>query len=721
MATRSTLLRDVLGGKSAKAVEKALGLSTVGELIRHYPRRFTERGELTDLSELVEGDEVTVLAEVESASTRRIPGRKLTILEVTIRSGRHRATLSFFNQPWRDRELTPGRQGMFAGKVTRFRTKLQLNSPDYILLGEAGSGQEQAEDFAGALLPVYPAAAGLPSWTIAHCVRIVLDQLDEVTDPLPAGVRDRVGVIGLDAALRRIHRPETRAEHHQARKRLAFDEALGVQLVLAQRRHANAANPALARPRVAGGLVDAFDARLPFSFTGEQREIAAILETELSAAHPMHRLLQGEVGSGKTVLALRAMLQVVDAGAQAALLAPTEVLAAQHERSVNDLLGELAQAGRLGGAEHGTQVVLLTGSMSAPARRAALLELASGAAGIVIGTHALIQDQVQFAELGLVVVDEQHRFGVEQRDALRSKAATPPHLLVMTATPIPRTVAMTVFGDLETSELHELPGGRGTVSSTVVPVTERPDWLERVWQRIREEVGAGRQVFLVCPRIGDESDAEDIGAAADDGPQTASVLGSYAELSNDQLAGLRLAQLHGRMAPEDKSAVMSAFAAGGIDVLVATTVIEVGINVPNASLMVIFDADRFGVSQLHQLRGRIGRGEHPGLCLMLSQLPFGHPALQRLEEVAKTLDGFALAELDLTQRREGDVLGVAQSGRRSQLKLLSLLQDAPLITAARAEAQRVIEADPELTAHPGLAEFLWESFDSDRTEFLHKS
>ncbi|MDQ1743559.1 MAG: ATP-dependent helicase RecG [Pseudonocardiales bacterium] len=721
MATRSTLLRDVLGGKSAKAVEKALGLSTVGELIRHYPRRFTERGELTDLSELVEGDEVTVLAEVESASTRRIPGRKLTILEVTIRSGRHRATLSFFNQPWRDRELTPGRQGMFAGKVTRFRTKLQLNSPDYILLGEAGSGQEQAEDFAGALLPVYPAAAGLPSWTIAHCVRIVLDQLDEVTDPLPAGVRDRVGVSGLDAALRRIHRPETRADHHQARKRLAFDEALGVQLVLAQRRHANAANPALARPRVAGGLVDAFDARLPFSFTGEQREIAAILETELSAAHPMHRLLQGEVGSGKTVLALRAMLQVVDAGAQAALLAPTEVLAAQHERSINDLLGELAQAGRLGGAEQGTQVVLLTGSMSAPARRAALLELASGAAGIVIGTHALIQDQVQFAELGLVVVDEQHRFGVEQRDALRSKAATPPHLLVMTATPIPRTVAMTVFGDLETSELHELPGGRGTVSSTVVPVTERPDWLDRVWQRIKEEVGAGRQVFLVCPRIGDESDAEDIGAAADDGPQTASVLGSYAELSNDQLAGLRLAQLHGRMPAEDKSAVMSAFAAGGIDVLVATTVIEVGINVPNASLMVIFDADRFGVSQLHQLRGRIGRGEHPGLCLMLSQLPFGHPALQRLEEVAKTLDGFALAELDLTQRREGDVLGVAQSGRRSQLKLLSLLQDAPLITAARAEAQRVIEADPELTAHPGLAEFLWESFDSDRTEFLHKS
>ncbi len=732
MATRTTLLRDVLGGKSSKAVEKALGLSTVGELIRHYPRRFDERGQLTDLSRLTEGDEVTVLAEVESTSTRRIPGRKLTILEVSIRSGRHRAALSFFNQPWRDRELRPGRHGMFAGKVTRFRDKLQLNSPDYILLGDgdsAGDGDGdsagdplQAEDFAGALLPVYPAAAGLPSWTIARCVRLALDNLDPVPDPVDPRVLERAGLLPLDVALRRIHRPETMAEYHQARKRLAFDEALGVQLVLAQRRHANAANPALARPRRAGGLVEAFTERLPFTFTGEQHRIAATIEQELAAAHPMHRLLQGEVGSGKTVLALRAMLQVVDAGAQAALLAPTEVLAAQHEHSVLELLGELAQAGRLGGSERGTQVVLLTGSMSTPARRAALLEIASGAAGIVIGTHALIQDQVQFAELGLVVVDEQHRFGVEQRDALRSKAASPPHLLVMTATPIPRTVAMTVFGDLETSELHELPGGRGVLSSTVVPVTERPDWLDRVWQRTREEVGAGRQAFVVCPRIGEDAEAEDIGAAADDQQlQIASVLATHAELSNDQLAGIRVAVLHGRLPAEEKNAVMSAFASGTVDVLVATTVIEVGINVPNASLMVILDADRFGVSQLHQLRGRIGRGEHPGLCLMLSQLPFGHPALQRLDEVARTTDGFELALLDLKQRREGDVLGAAQSGRKSQLKLLSLQRDEDVIRLARAEAQAVIAADPELADHQGLREFLWDSFDAENTEFLHKS
>jgi ATP-dependent DNA helicase RecG len=720
MATRSTLLREVLGGKSSKAVEKALGLSTVGELLRHYPRRFNERGELTDLSKLVEGDEVTVLAEIETTSVRRIPGRRLNILEVTIRSGRHRASLSFFNQPWRERDLRPGRQAMFAGKVTRFRDKLQLNSPDYVLLDE--DDPQNPQDFAGALIPVYPAAAGLPSWTIAACIRLALEHLDPVPDPLSPELRSRVGVLPLEAALRQIHRPEAMAEFYQARHRLAFDEAFGVQLVLAQRRHASAANPARARPRISGGLVDAFHQRLPFSFTGEQVEIAALLEAELAAEHPMHRLLQGEVGSGKTVLALRAMLQVVDAGAQAALLAPTEVLAAQHHTSITELLGGLAEAGRLGGAEQGTQVVLLTGSMSAPARRAALLEAASGAAGIVIGTHALIQDQVQFAELGLVVIDEQHRFGVEQRDALRSKATTPPHVLVMTATPIPRTVAMTVFGDLETSELHELPGGRGVVSSTVVPVTERPEWFERVWQRVREEVERGRQVFLVCPRIGADSDAEDIGVAADDeSVQTASVLATYAELSNDQLAGLKVAMLHGRMPAEEKSAVMTGFAAGAIDVLVATTVIEVGINVPNASLMVILDADRFGVSQLHQLRGRIGRGSHSGLCLMLTQLPFGHPALIRLEEVAKTTDGFELALLDLKQRREGDILGAAQSGRKSQLKLLSLLKDENLIAIARDEAQQLIGDDPALREHPELLEFLWDSFDSERTEFLHKS
>jgi ATP-dependent DNA helicase RecG len=720
MAIRSTKLAEVVGGKTAKAIEKSLELTTVGEFVRHYPRRMNKRGELTDLSRLVEGDEVTVQAEIVSAKSRRIPGRKLNILEVVISSGRHQASLSFFNQPWRERELQPGMHGMFAGKVSRFRNRMQLNQPDYLLF--AAADQFDESDFAGTTIPIYPAAAGLPSWVIARSMEQVLAMLDPVPESLPVEVLARLGLMELDSALRRIHRPGDLTEWETAKRRLKFDEAFGVQLVLAQRRHEISANPAVARPRVRGGLVDAFAGRLPFTFTAEQVEIAAVIEQELAGEHPMHRLLQGEVGSGKTVVALRGMLQVVDAGAQAALLAPTEVLATQHALTITELLGELAQAGTLGGAEQGTRVVLLTGSMSAPARRAALLEAASGSAGIVIGTHALIQDQVQFAELGMVVIDEQHRFGVEQRDALRNKAGAPPHMLVMTATPIPRTVAMTVFGDLEVSELHERPAGRAEVQTLVAPVSERPAWYDRIWQRIHEDVAAGRQAFIVCARIGEDADAEDIGAASDeDDIQPNAVLALYAELVANQLADLRVGLLHGRMATEDKATAMADFAAGRLDVLVATTVIEVGINVPNASLMVIMDADRFGVSQLHQLRGRIGRGGYEGLCIMHTQLPIGHPSIERLQAVAQTYDGFELAELDLQQRREGDILGAAQSGRRSSLKLLSLLRDRDIIEQARQEAKAVIDSDPELAAHPQLQEFLWDSFDSDRTEYLHKS
>ncbi|MCW2539105.1 MAG: ATP-dependent helicase RecG [Frankiales bacterium] len=731
MATMDTLLRDVLGGRTANSLDKGLALVTVADLLHHYPRRFAERGELTDLSQLVEGDEVTVQAEVSSAKSRRIPGRKLNLLEVVISAGGRQATLSFFNQPWREKELRPGRRGFFSGKVTRFRTKLQLNQPDYILLDDGdgdGENELRADDFAGALIPVYPAASGIPSWTVAKCVRLVLDQLDEVADPLPFELRARVGLLDVDRAIRQIHRPADRAERQQARNRLAFDEAFGVQLVLAQRRHANAANPAIARPPRAGGLVDAFGERLPFTFTGEQAVIADEIARELAAEHPMQRLLQGEVGSGKTVVALRAMLQVVDAGGQAALLAPTEVLATQHLATITELLGSLAHANQLGGAEQGTAVVLLTGSMSTAARRAALLDIASGAAGIVVGTHALLQDNVQFADLGLVVVDEQHRFGVEQRDALRGKAVAPPHLLVMTATPIPRTVAMTVFGDLETSELRELPSGRKEVKTQVVPAAEKPEWMDRVWSRIAEEVAQGYQVYVVCPRIGDGAGDDTDGLAGDGGAvddetagQTVSVLNTAAELAAGPLAHVRLGVMHGRLPAEEKTRVMQAFVDGDCQVLVATTVIEVGVNVANASMMVVLDADRFGVSQLHQLRGRIGRGELAGLCLLVSRLPIAHPSFVRLQEVSATRDGFELAMLDLRQRREGDVLGAAQSGRRSQLKLLSLLGDEELIRTARVEAQQVIDADPTLSAHPELSEFLWSSLDSERTEFLQKS
>ncbi len=742
VATTETPLRDVLGGRSAQALEKALELVTVADLLRHYPRRYAERGELTDLSRLVEGEEVTVQARIEAVKGRRIPGRKLHILEVVIASGQGRASLSFFNQPWREKELLPGRFGFFAGKVTRFRNTLQLNSPDYQLLDSDELSEAEAERYANSIIAVYPAAAGVPSWTIARCVDLVLDSLDAVTDPVPVEIRQREHLMELGQALRQIHRPDSQADRARARHRLAFDEAFGVQLVLARRRRDAAANPAVPRPASPSGLVAAFAARLPFSLTDEQAEIRSVIEAELAGAHPMQRLLQGEVGSGKTVVALFAMLQVVDAGGQAALLAPTEVLAAQHRETVLELLGELARGGELGAADAATRVVLLTGSMSSSARRAALLDIASGRAGIVIGTHALIQDAVQFAELGLVVVDEQHRFGVEQRDALRAKAGTPPHLLVMTATPIPRTIAITVFGDLDVSEIHRLPAGRSAIDTTVVPVAEKPSWFDRVWQRVAEEVAGGRQAYVVCPRIGDDAadprhavtvdDSDDAGdwlGDSEDGDEqrpVSSVMQTYDALREGPLSGVRLGIMHGRLPTEDKAAVMAAFVAGDIDVLVATTVIEVGVNVANATVIVVMDADRFGVSQLHQLRGRIGRGtytdaDHRNYCLLVSGLPAGHPGLQRLQAIAATSDGFELARLDLEQRREGDVLGAAQSGRRSQLKLLSLMRDEDIIDRARSAATDLIEADPDLSRHGEIREFLRRNFDPDRTEYLHKA
>jgi ATP-dependent DNA helicase RecG len=437
----------------------------------------------------------------------------------------------------------------------------------------------------------------------------------------------------------------------------------------------------------------------------------------------MYRLLQGEVGSGKTVVALRAMLVVADSGGQAALLAPTEVLAQQHFRSIRDLLGPLAAAGQLGAAEGATRVALLTGSQSGSERRAALDEAADGTAGIVVGTHALLQEMVKFADLGLVVIDEQHRFGVQQRDALRAKGATPPHVLVMTATPIPRTVAITVYGDLETSVLRELPVGRAGIETAIVPRVEKPAWWQRTWRRVREEVAAGHQAYVLCPRIGGDAGDDDAQSGEEDsaGRPAMSVLDMRPELIAGPLHGLRVAELHGRLPPDAKDDVMRRFAAGQIDVLVATTVIEVGVDVPNATAMVILDADRFGVSQLHQLRGRVGRGTAPGVCLLVTDAPTGTPARQRLEAVEKTLDGFELARLDLEQRREGDVLGEAQSGRRKSLRLLSLLQDETLILAAREEATRLVEADPDLQAHPVLAAALARALDETRAEFLEKA
>ncbi len=728
MAGLDTPLDGVLGGKTAKPMDKALGLRTVGDLLRHYPRRYVERGELTDLRDLRPGEDVTVLAKVSKVSRRPMRQRRGSIIEAVVTDDRGTLTLTFFNQPWREKDLQVGRRGLFAGKVTVFNGKRQLNSPDFRILDDGGADGESGgdvEEFAGALIPVYPATAQLPTWTIARCVRLALDVLDPLPDPLPADLRARHRLADLDTALRSVHRPADRGALERARKRLKWDEALPLQAVLAQRRLAAALRPGTARKARGDGLLAAFDERLPFELTAGQQEVGAVLAAELDSPHPMHRLLQGEVGSGKTVCALRAMLQVVDAGGQAALLAPTEVLAAQHARSLRALLGPLARAGELDAAEQATRVALLTGSLPAAARRTARAEAASGEAGIVVGTHALLSEGVEFADLGLVVVDEQHRFGVEQRDALRSKGDSP-HVLVMTATPIPRTVAITVYGDLEVSALRELPRGRSPIATSVVPAGEKPAWLDRAWERIREEVGAGHQAYVVCPRIGgsegdddgEEPPPEDEDGAGRRAPLAVLEVGPL--LAEGPLSGLRLAVLHGRLPTDDKDRVMRGFAAGEVDVLVATTVVEVGVDVPNATVMAVLDADRFGISQLHQLRGRVGRGSAPGLCLLVTESAADTPARERLAAVASTLDGFELAELDLEQRKEGQVLGEAQSGR-SSFKLLSLVKDRELITTARAEATALVEADPELAGHPGLAAAVADLLDRERADFLEKA
>ncbi|MFF7638187.1 ATP-dependent DNA helicase RecG [Kitasatospora sp. NPDC008050] len=734
MAALDEPLTKLVGDRTAKVLADSLKLRTVGDLLHHYPRRYAERGQLTSLDDLEVDEHVTVLARIEKVTLIPFRGRKGDRLEVVVTDGRGRLSLVFFNQGWRQKELRPGLQGLFAGKVGVFNRTSQLASPDYQLIDDDADSQT-AQQFAGRMIPVYPASAQMPSWKLSLAIEMALTtHLGAVGEPLPEALRAERGLLPLPEALELIHRPHNQAELERARDRLRWDEAFVLQVALAQRRAAAHALPAVPRPVKSGGLLDAFDAKLPFTLTAGQQTVGAEIFADLASEHPMHRLLQGEVGSGKTLVALRAMLAVVDAGGQAVLLAPTEVLAQQHHRSIVEMMGELAEGGMLGGAENGTKVVLLTGSMGTPARRQVLLDMACGEAGIAIGTHALIEDKVQFQDLGLVVVDEQHRFGVEQRDALRAKGGQPPHLLVMTATPIPRTVAMTVFGDLETSVLDQLPAGRSPISSHVVPALEKPNFLARAWERIREEVAKGHQAYVVCPRIGDEpeepaekkkrrsaaEDPEDLGAAGDERRPPLSVVETAEMLAKGPLAGLRVEILHGRLAPEAKDDVMRRFSAGQLDVLVATTVIEVGVNVPNATAMVIMDADRFGVSQLHQLRGRVGRGSAPGLCLLVSEMPAGSAARSRLDAVAGTLDGFALSRIDLEQRREGDVLGQAQSGVKSSLKVLSVLEDEDVIAEARTEAAALVAADPELDTHQDLRAALAGLLDEDRAAYLDK-
>ena len=728
MATLSTRLTNIVGDRTAQVLEKSFGITTVNELLRHYPRRYVVRGELTDISKLLADDEVTILAQIEAVNLRRANGKN--ILEVVVTDGSANLSLTFFNQAWREKDLKAGRVGLFAGKVGVFKGKRQLSHPDYQLIPDGDDVDAAVAEFAGKFLPVYPATAKLPSWKVMQCVKLALDSLDELPDYLPAEIAEKYKYPNLKKAFADIHQPPDLDSAENARQRLTFDEALLLQLLLGQRRNEIVKLSTKSRTPNTPVLVAAFEKRLPFKYTAGQVEVNAEIEKDLSNKYPMHRLLQGEVGSGKTVVALRAMLSVVDSSGQAALLAPTEVLAQQHFRTITKLLGELAQSGTLQGGAIGTQVELLTGSLPAASKKAIHAKLASGETGIVIGTHALISDGVAFDDLGLVVVDEQHRFGVEQRDALRMKAKQPPHLLVMTATPIPRTVAMTIFGDLDISTLRELPSGRVAITTHLIPVLEKPHFLNRAWERVKEEAAKGHQIYIVAPRIANPNKklteremvaAQLLGEEYLDNEQMSAVEELAPELAKGALKGLKIAMLHGRQSSEVKEQTMSAFAKGEIDVLIATTVIEVGVDVANASMMVIMDADRFGVSQLHQLRGRVGRGSVPGLCLLVSNAQEDSQSMARLAAVAATLDGFELARLDLEQRKEGDVLGSSQSGGRSHLRLLRVLRDEDLIERAREAALKILATDPEINHFPQLKNEVEKLQSDEAARFMDKS
>jgi ATP-dependent DNA helicase RecG len=692
MLLPQTPLDRLIGERTAKSFAKNLGLKTVEDLMLHFPRRYASRGELSKISELPIGEAVSIVAEILDVRERRMTGRKGSILEVRITDGNGTMSLTFFNQAWRQKDLLPGSRGLFAGKTGIYQGKVQLAHPDYELFQDDISG-EAAKAWAELPIPIYPASSTATTWTIAKAVGVILDTLEAIPEDEPL----EPGLLTLDQAIRWIHQPENHDQWRAARETLKFHEAFELQATLVKRKLENSHTDTVARVPSAGGLLERFDSALPFTLTKGQVEVGNQLLEDLANTHPMNRLLQGEVGSGKTLVAMRAMLTVADSGGQAALIAPTEVLASQHFASMQKTLGE-ALSKEVG-------LTLLTGQQPTADRKKSLLQIVSGKARIVVGTHALIAEKVSFLDLGLVVVDEQHRFGVEQREALRLKGVTPPHVLTMTATPIPRTLAVTVFGDLDVSTLTELPAGRKEITSHVVQL-EQPALVARVWQRVAEEVSAGRQAFVVCPRIDETDTPDDIEPDEAKKPLAAAIAVAESLTQNPALKGVRIGLLHGRMSSEEKADVMARFSDKDIDVLVSTTVIEVGVDVPNATVMVVLDAERFGISQLHQLRGRVGRGGLPGLCLLLTTAEEGTLALERVQAVATTIDGFKLSEIDLELRREGDVLGASQSGGRSTLRLLRVIQDAELIQQARTLAQAVLAADPTLENHRVLAESL---------------
>jgi ATP-dependent DNA helicase RecG len=742
VAALTDRLDYVLGKKAAGPLEEHFGIRTVNDLLRHYPRTYSDgmsvRGEGEEL-DLEEGEHVTfvdVITDTKVGTMKPQPGKRpRKWLRVTLGRRRPNVTATFFNADWMIDKLPEGTRLMLSGEVGYFKGATQLTHPAFLVLSSpsgkeigtkslktiadssGATGDDLLAVFERELFPIYPASAKVQSWNIYACVRQVLDVLDPVEDPLPESFLRQRNLISEDEALRAIHLAENAAQRDRARDRLTIDEAIGLQWGLVARRYGELSETGPVVAPKDDGLLAAMLQQLPFELTKGQHEVFDVLSAELAASRPMNRMLQGEVGSGKTIVSVLAMLQMIDGGYQCALLAPTEVLAAQHARSIRDVLGRFAMAGELGGAEGATRVALLTGSMSAQQKKQVRDEVAAGGAGIVIGTHALLQDAVEFHNLGMVVVDEQHRFGVEQRDRLRAKApeGLTPHLLVMTATPIPRTVALTVYGDLETSTLRELPRGRQPITTNAIFTKEHPTWLDRAWARIIEEVRAGRQAYVVASRI----DAND--KTANDknlGPPATPVVELFEHLGHGPLSELRLGLMHGRLSGDEKDAVMAAFRAGDVDVLVCTTVIEVGVDVRNATVMLVMDADRFGISQLHQLRGRIGRGEHASLCLLVTRLPEGSKVGARLKAVAGTLDGFVLADLDLKERHEGDVLGLTQSGRAITLRFLSLSEHLDVILTAREFCESLYEQDPD---NRGMALLAAQFTETERVEYLDKS
>lgn len=698
-----------VGEKKAKSLA-AVGVTSVLDLLTTYPRRWVDRTNEARVRDLEPGATALVLVTVRSVRSRQLRGRR-SMVEAVVGDDTGRLHVVFFNQPWRERQLTPGLSVAMYGKVDTFRGGLQMTNPVVDLIG----------DRTGRIVPIYPQSekAQLTTWEIAAWVEDALAKCRPrgLAEPVPAEIRRRLGLVDRWTALRGIHLPETLAEKEQARRRLAFDELLRVQLVLVMRKRAMEREEVGIRHLVGGELVRRFHEKLAFPLTNAQRRVIAEIDADLAAPHPMHRLLQGDVGAGKTVVAVSALLAAVQGGHQGALMAPTEVLAEQHAASVRQLLGDLqVPAGETSlFDERPLRVELLTNRITGSDRKRILAGLANGEVDLVIGTHALIQEGVQFKSLGVVVIDEQHRFGVEQRAALREKAnGTVPDTLVMTATPIPRTAAMTVYGDLDVSVLDELPPGR----TPIVTRWAAGEAEQEAWDAVRAEVAAGRQAYVVCPLI---APSETRSEATTERLEVASAEETFERLSAGELRGLRLGLLHGRMSSADKDAVMSAFRARELDVLVATTVIEVGVDVPNATVMVVLDADRFGIAQLHQLRGRVGRGAHESQCWLITAPPEdGDGPGPRVEALVRSTDGFELAEIDLELRGEGTLMGAAQKGR-SDLRLASLRRDRELVRLARDAAFEIVDADPTLADHPDLLDELHLLITEEETEFLTRS